>query len=92
MSIRGISGVTTRQYVLANVEYRLEQMEGLYATTFWDAGFDLGAVRFEDFLSSCGFVVGVRAAGMFVRLDFVWTLSEDLAWLPAFDFGFSLLF
>jgi len=92
MSVRGISGVTTRQYVLANVEYRLELVEGLYATTFWDAGFDLGAVRFEDFLSSCGFELGIRAAGMFVRLDFVWTLNEDLTWLPVLDFGSSRMF
>ena len=92
MSIRGISGIPTRQYVLANVEYRVELVEGLYATTFWDAGFDLSTVRFEDCLSSFGFEVGIRAAGMFVRLDFVWTLNEDLTWFPAFDFGFSQMF
>jgi len=84
MSIRGIPGVPTRQYVLANVEYRLKLVEGLCVTTFWDAGFDLSTVRFEDLLSSFGFELGIRAAGMFVRLDFVWPLNEDLTWLPVF--------
>lgn len=91
-SIRGISGAPTRQYVLANVEYRLKLAEELYATTFWDAGFDLGAVRFEDFLSSFGIELGIKAAGMFVRIDFVWTLNEDFTWLPVFDFGYSRMF
>jgi outer membrane protein assembly factor BamA len=91
-SIRGVSGAPARQYVFANVEYRLELVEGLHAATFWDAGFDLGAVRFHDMLSSCGFELGINAAGIFVRLDFVWTLSEDLTWLPIFDFGFGQMF
>ncbi len=91
-SIRGVSGVPTRQYVFANVEYRLELVEGLYATTFWDAGFDLGTVRFEDFLSSFGFELGINAAGIIVRLDFVWILNEDFTWLPVFDFAFGQMF
>ena len=92
MSIRGISGVSTRQYVLANVEYRLELVEGLYATTFWDTGCDLSSVRLGDFLSSCGFEIGIRAMGMFVRLDLAWNMNEDFTWLPIFDFGFSQMF
>ncbi len=91
-SIRGISGVPARQYVFANVEYRLELVEGLNATTFWDAGFDLGAVRFEDFLSSFGFELGINAAGVLLRLDLVWTLNEDFTWRPVFDFGFGQMF
>ncbi|MEE8594176.1 MAG: POTRA domain-containing protein [Candidatus Bipolaricaulota bacterium] len=91
-SIRGISGVPTRQYIFANVEYRLELVEGLHATTFWDAGFDLGTVRFEDLLSSFGFELGINAAGVFLRLDLVWTPNEDFTWLPAFDFGFGSMF
>ena len=91
-SIRGISGSPTRQYVFANVEYRLELVEGFYAATFLDAGFDLGTVRFEDLLSAAGFELGINAAGIIVRLDFVWTLSEDFTWLPVFDFGFGQMF
>jgi len=91
-SIRGIAGVPTRQYVFANVEYRLELVEGFYATTFWDAGFDLDAVRFEDFLSSSGFELGIKAAGVFVRIDLVWILNEDFNWLPVFDFAFGQMF
>jgi len=91
-TIRGIEGVPTRQYTLANFEYRLKLVEGLYATTFWDAGFDLAAVRFEDLLSSFGLELGINAAGVFVRLDFVWTLNEDFTWLPLFDFGFGRMF
>ncbi len=91
-SIRGISGAPARQYVFANVEYRLELVEGLYATTFWDAGFDLGAVRFKDILSSFGFELGINAAGIIVRLDFAWALNEDFTWIPVFDFGFGQMF
>jgi len=91
-SIRGITGVPVREYVFANVEYRLELVEGLYVTSFWDAGFDLGAVRFEDFLSSFGFELGINAAGIIVRLDFVWALDEDSTWVPIFDFGLGQMF
>ncbi|MFC2078491.1 outer membrane protein assembly factor [Candidatus Bipolaricaulota bacterium] len=91
-SIRGLPSAPARQYVFSNVEYRLELTEGLYATAFWDGGFDLGAVRFEDLLSSFGFELGINAAGIIVRLDFVWALSEDFTWLPVFDFGFGQMF
>ena len=91
-SIRGITGVPVRDYVFANVEYRLELVEGLYVTSFWDAGFDLGAVRFEDSLSSFGFELGINAAGIIVRLDFVWALNEDFTWVPIFDFGLGQMF
>jgi len=67
-------------------------VEGLYATTFWDAGFDLGAVRFKDILSSFGFELGINAAGIIVRLDFAWALNEDFTWIPVFDFGFGQMF
>lgn len=91
-SIRGISGTPTRQYIFANVEYRLELVEGLYATTFWDAGFDLNTVRFEDLLSTVGFELGINAAAIIVRLDLVWTLNKDFTWVPIFDFGFGQMF
>jgi len=57
-----------------------------------DVGFDLGAVRFEDLLSTAGFELGINAAGIIVRLDFVWKLSEDFTWIPGFDFGFGQMF
>jgi len=75
MSIRGHTGSPSRQYVFGNFEYRLELVDGLYATAFWDAGFDLGTVRFEDILSSFGFELGINAAGIIVRLDFAWALE-----------------
>jgi len=91
-SIRGLEGMRTRQYVFANVEYRLELVEGFYATTFLDTGFDLNAVRFEDMLSTAGFELGINAAGIVVRLDFVWSLNEEFTWVPIFDFGFGQMF
>ena len=91
-SIRGLEGVPTRQFVFANVEYRLELVEGFYATTFWDAGFDLNSVRFDDLLTTAGFELGINAAGIFVRLDFVWKLNKDFTWTPIFDFGFGQMF
>ena len=91
-SIRGISGAPARQYVFANAEYRLQLVEGLYATAFWDGGFDLGSVRIEDVLSSFGFELGINAAGIIMRLDFAWALNEDFNWIPVFDFGFGQMF
>mgnify|MGYP005838789993 CR=1 FL=1 len=91
-SIRGLEGASTRQFVFANVEYRLELVEGFYATTFWDAGFDLSAVRFEDLLTTAGFELGINAAGIVVRLDFAWKLNNDFTWTPVFDFGFGQMF
>jgi outer membrane protein insertion porin family len=91
-SIRGLDGEPSRQYVFANLEYRLELVEGLYATTFLDAGFDLKSVRLEDLLSTAGFELGINAAGIVVRLDFVWALSDDFTWVPIFDFGFGQMF
>ncbi|MBU1049127.1 BamA/TamA family outer membrane protein [Candidatus Bipolaricaulota bacterium] len=91
-SIRGVTGSPARQYVFANVEYRLELVEGFYATAFVDGGFDLTAVRFEDLLSTTGFELGINAAGIVVRLDFVWMLNEEFTWIPVFDFGFGQMF
>jgi len=91
-SIRGVTGVVTRQYVFANVEYRLQPTEGFYVTTFWDAGFDLGAIRIEDFLSSAGLELGINAAGIIVRLHCAWVLDENFSGVPVFDFGFGQMF
>jgi outer membrane protein assembly factor BamA len=91
-SIRGLEGVSTRQFVFANVEYRLELVEGFYATTFLDAGFDLNSVRFDDLLTTAGFELGINAVGIYVRLDFVWKLNKDFTWTPVFDFGFGQMF
>jgi hypothetical protein len=67
-------------------------VEGFYATTFLDAGFDLKSVRLDDLLSTAGFELGINAAGIVVRLDFVWALSDDFTWVPIFDFGFGQMF
>ncbi len=91
-SIRGVTGSPVRQYVFTNIEYRLELVEGFYATTFLDAGFDLRTVRFEDLLSTAGFELGINAAGIIVRLDFVWALNDEMTWIPIFDFGFGAMF
>lgn len=91
-SIRGVSGAPARQYVFANAEYRLQLADGLYATAFWDGGFDLGTVRIKDILSSFGFELGINAAGIIMRLDFAWALNRDFNWIPVFDFGFGQMF
>lgn len=91
-SIRGIEGSPSRQYVLSNFEYRMELVDGLYATAFLDGGFDLSKVRMDDLLSSFGFELGINAAGLLVRLDFVWVLDEDFSWVPIFDFGMGSMF
>ena len=91
-SIRGLEGTPSRQYVFSNFEYRLELVDGLYAAAFLDAGFDLGAIRLDDMLSSVGFELGINAAGIVVRLDLAWVLAEDFTWVPAFDFAFGQMF
>jgi outer membrane protein insertion porin family len=91
-SIRGASGESVGQYVLSNFEYRVELIDGLYATSFVDAGLDLTSVRLKDVLSSFGFELGIRAAGIIVRLDLAWVVGDDFTWTPVFDFGFGQMF
>jgi len=91
-SIRGVKGDSVGQYVLSNFEYRIELADGLVATSFVDAGLDLASVRLQDILSSFGFELGIRAAGVIVRLDMAWVVDKDFTWTPVFDFGFGEMF
>ncbi len=92
MSVRGIPGTPVRQYVLTNVEYRLQLVEGLYAHAFLDAGLDLGTVRVDGLLSTMGLELGIDAAGVLVRLTAAWILGEECSWLPVFELGFGQMF
>ncbi len=92
-SVRGEESTSVPRLFLTNVEYRVELVEqGLYVTTFCDAGIDLDAVRLDAILSSTGIGLGVNAAGIFVRLDAAWSLSSDWSWVPRFEIGFGQMF
>jgi outer membrane protein insertion porin family len=92
MSVRGVSGAPVRQYLLTNVEYRLQLIEGLYAHGFLDAGLDLGSVRVDGLLSTMGLELGIDAAGVLVRLTAAWVMGEDSSWVPVFELGFGQMF
>jgi len=93
MSVRGMESLSVPRMFLTNVEYRVELAEeGLYVTTFLDAGFDLDTVRSDAFLSTAGLELAVNAAGIYVRLDAAWSLSSEWSWVPRFDFGFGQMF
>ena len=92
-SVRGKDSILVQRMFLTNAEYRVELAEdGLYFTTFVDAGFDLDAVRLDSVLSSAGIEFAVNAAGIYVRLDVAWSLSSDWSWIPRFDIGFGPMF
>jgi outer membrane protein assembly factor BamA len=92
-SVRGTDSSSVPRVFLTNVEYRLELAEqGLYLTTFCDAGIDLDAVRLDAILSTAGIEFGVNAAGIFVRLDVAWSLSSEWSWVPRFEIGFGQMF
>jgi len=92
-SVRGMESLSVPRMFLTNVEYRVELAEeGLYFTTFLDAGFDLDAVRPDAFLSTAGIELAVNAVGIYVRLDVAWSLSSDWSWVPRFDIGFGQMF
>lgn len=91
-SVRGTVAERVPRLFVANFEHRLELVEGLVFTTFFDAGLNLDAVRIDDVISSTGFEFGINAAGIYVRLEFVWVLDEDMNWFPTFDIGFGPMF
>lgn len=92
-SVRGMDSLSVLRLFISNVEYRVELAEeGLYMTTFLDAGVDLDAVRLDAVLASCGLEFSVNAAGIYVRLDVAWALSSDWSWVPRFDIGFGQMF
>jgi len=92
-SVRGTDSSSVPRVFLTNAEYRVELAEqGLYLTTFCDAGIDLDAVRLDAILSTAGIEFGVNAAGIFVRLDVAWSLSSEWSWVPRFEIGFGQMF
>jgi outer membrane protein assembly factor BamA len=91
-TIRGVDAVTVQRMVIANLEYRLKLTEGFVLTAFLDSGLDLDSIQLGDVKASTGLELGINAAGMFVRLDIVWSLGEDASWTPRFDFGFGPMF
>ena len=92
-SVRGMNTFSVPRVFLANVEYRLEVVEGtLYVTTFCDTGISLDAVRLDAILSTAGLEFGVSAAGIFVRFDLAWPVSSDWSWVPHFEIGFDRMF
>jgi len=92
-SVRGMDSLSVPRMFLVNAEYRVELAEeGLYFTSFVDAGLDLDAVRLDEMLATAGVEFSVNAAGIYVRLDVAWSLSSDWSWVPTFDIGFGQMF
>ncbi|MFC2100118.1 BamA/TamA family outer membrane protein, partial [Candidatus Bipolaricaulota bacterium] len=91
-SVRGTDEISVRRGFVCNAEYRVELIDGLYMTSFFDAGVNLDFVRLDGFLASTGIEFSVTAAGMFVRLDLIWRLDSDRDWYPRFDIGFGPMF
>lgn len=92
-SVRGMDSLSVPRLFLANAEYRVELAEeGLYLTGFLDTGVDLDTVRLDEVLATTGVEFTVNAAGIYVRLDVVWSLSSEWSWVPRFDIGFGQMF
>ncbi len=91
-TVRGLDSETVQRMIVANIEHRLRLTEGFVLTSFVDLGLDLDEIRFDAVKATTGFELGISAAGVFVRLDVVWSLSEDASWMPRFDFGFGPMF
>jgi outer membrane protein assembly factor BamA len=91
-TVRGFDGDTVKRMALANFEHRLKLADGFVLTTFLDAGLDLDSLRLDAVKASTGLELGISAAGVYVRLDVVWSLSDDASWVPKFDFGFGPMF
>jgi outer membrane protein insertion porin family len=91
-TVRGTEAKNVSRMFVTNLEYRLELSEGLVFTTFFDAALDVDSVRLADTLASTGFEFGINAAGIYVRLEFVWVIEEDMDWYPVFDFAFGPMF
>ncbi len=91
-SVRGTEAAKVPRMFIANFEHRVELIEGLVFTTFFDAGLDLDSVRLDDAKISTGFGFGINAAGIYVRLEFMWVIEEGMTWFPTFDIGFGPMF
>ncbi len=91
-TVRGIDGATVKRMAVANIEHRLKLADGFVLTAFLDAGLNLDSIRCGDVKASTGLELGISAAGVFVRLDVVWSLGEDASWTPRFDFAFGPMF
>ena len=91
-TVRGTEAKSVSRTFAANLEYRLGLTEGLVFATFLDAAVDVDSVCIADSLASTGFEFGINAAGIYVRLEFVWVIGEDMNWVPTFDFAFGPMF
>jgi len=91
-AVRGTEVDSVRRMFIANFEHRVELVEGLVFTTFLDAGLDLDSIRLDDVKASTGFGFGINAAGIYVRLEFIWVIEEGMTWFPTFDIGFGPMF
>jgi outer membrane protein insertion porin family len=91
-TIRGSDTSAVSHLAYSNFEYRIMLVEGLNASLFFDAGFDLDRVTLPEAKASCGIELGIRVAGMYIRLDVAWPLTPDIDWIPKFDLGFGPIF
>jgi len=92
LSVRGTDTSQADRMLVANFEYRLQLIEGLSTSLFFDAGVDLDNLRPENVKSAFGLELAVQAAGVYVRLDMAWELGETFSPVPRFDFGFGPMF
>ena len=92
MTVRGTEADYVPRMLIGNFEYRVELTEGLAMTGFVDGGINLDSVSLRNVMASTGLEFGVNAAGIIVRLQFIWVLDENLTWLPKFDLGFGAMF
>jgi outer membrane protein insertion porin family len=92
MTVRGTDVQRVPRMFLGNFEYRVELAQGLVLAAFFDAGVNLDAVSVAESLASTGFEFGINAAGIIVRLEFIWAFDEEMSWFPVFDVGFGAMF
>ena len=92
MTVRGAEGRMVPRMGVANAEYRWRIAEELVVRAFIDAGLNLDAIDLDSIVASTGLEVGIKVAGMSVRLDISWILGEEASWMPRFDFGYGTMF
>jgi len=91
-TVRGQKSESVQRMAVANIEHRLKLTDGFVVTAFLDAGLDLDSIDLKGVKATTGVELGISAAGVFVRLDMVWSLGQDASWTPTFDFGFGPMF
>jgi len=91
-TVRGAEGGSVGRMFISNFEGRLELIEGLAIVAFFDAGVDLDSVCLDDALASTGLEIGINAASLYFRLDFIWVIGPEMSWIPRFDVGFGPMF